>query len=144
VQRTIRHAGLPWVPPATVGPQLAIFASIGAVSTAAYALLYNLVRGGLEPLPANAVALGITMIFNFAANRQVTFGRARGGLGVHASGYAAVYFIGLAASTLALDAALRVITEPSRAGETMLAIAAGTVATLVRFVGLKRWVFRVS
>ena len=57
-------------------------------STAAYALLYLLLRPLTGPFTANALALLLTAIANTAANRRLTFGvRGNSGvLGDHAVG----------------------------------------------------------
>lgn len=57
-----------------LGLQLGIFAIIGVVSTVAYASLYLLLRGIVDPLWANAAALLVTALGNTAANRRFTFG----------------------------------------------------------------------
>ncbi len=50
------------------------FLVIGALCTAAYAILYTLLRhGGVAPGAANALSLAATMGANFAANRRFTF-----------------------------------------------------------------------
>ena len=46
----------------------------GSLSTAAYAVLYLLLRGTLSPFWANGVALVATAVANTAANRRITFG----------------------------------------------------------------------
>jgi putative flippase GtrA len=49
------------------------FASIGAVSTVLFAVLFALLRGPLGPLGADVVALGVCSVANTAANRRLTF-----------------------------------------------------------------------
>src|SRR4051812_43578094 len=73
--------GRPWA-------QLLRFAGVGAASTAAYALLYLLLRPLLGPFTANTLALLLTAIANTAANRRLTFGVSgrSGVLGDHAVG----------------------------------------------------------
>lgn len=67
-----------------LGLQLGIFAIIGVVSTVAYASLYLLLRGIVDPLWANAAALLVTALGNTAANRRFTFGvRGRAGVVRH-------------------------------------------------------------
>ena len=83
------------------------FAVIGALCTAAYAILYTLLRhGGVAPGAANALSLAATMGANFAANRRFTFDATSGPLGRQLRGYAIAYLIGLAVSSLALAALL--------------------------------------
>jgi putative flippase GtrA len=124
------------------GGQVARFAGIGVASTVAYALLYLLLRGALGAQPANALALLATAVANTAANRRLTFalrGRERAlhhqlqGLAVFALA------LGLTASALwflqALDA------RPGRLLELSVLVLANLVATVLRFVLLRSWVF---
>ena len=60
--------------PAELASQLARFVVVGVASTAAYVLLYLLLRGVMAAQAANAVSLLITAIANTAANRRFTFG----------------------------------------------------------------------
>jgi glycosyltransferase involved in cell wall biosynthesis len=50
------------------------FCAIGVLSTAAYALLYLVLRQGMPAQVANVLALLITAIGNTALNRRITFG----------------------------------------------------------------------
>ncbi len=59
--------------PGSAARQVASFAAIGVVSTAAYAALYVALRAITEPATANAVALLVTAVGNTAANRRLTF-----------------------------------------------------------------------
>src|SRR5262245_1234586 len=54
--------------------RLVTFAAIGVVSTAAYALLYAVLRGYASATVSNFIALVVTAIGNTAANRRLTFG----------------------------------------------------------------------
>lgn len=118
------------------------FAVIGAISTVAFAVLYTLSRTVVGPLGSNFIALSLTMLFNFLANRKYTFGATDGALHVQAVQYLAVYVLGLAASSGVLHLGLQVVTEPARALETLIAVGAGGVATVIRFLLLSAWVFR--
>ncbi|HEY3764669.1 MAG TPA: dolichyl-phosphate beta-glucosyltransferase [Gaiellales bacterium] len=123
--------------------RLARFACIGAVSTIAYAVLYTVLRGALAPLPANAVALLATAVANTAANRPLTFGRrGRSGIVRHHLGGLAAFAAGLAVTSAALTALAALRPHPSRPGELAALLAAGGLATIVRYVLLRRWVFR--
>jgi hypothetical protein len=68
--------------------QLVRFAGVGAASTAAYALLYLVLRPLTGPFTANALALLLTAVANTAANRRLTFGvrGSSGMIGDHAVG----------------------------------------------------------
>jgi len=122
-------------PPAS---QLAAFAAVGGVSTAAYVLLYWLLRSVAPPAAANAAALVVTAIGNTAANRRFTFGvQGRSGLALdHAGGLVA---LGLALVTtnvaIAGMQAARSVTSPFT--ELLILGAANAFATLARFVLLR-------
>ena len=119
------------------------FAAVGALSTAAYLLLYAALRQGMPPLPANALALVVTAVANTAANRRLTFGRrGRAGAAAHHLGGIAVFAIGLALTSAALAALAALDGHPGRVAELAAVLAASTVATIARYMLLRRWVFR--
>lgn len=119
--------------------ELRSFATIGIGCTAAYAVLYTLLRdGGVPGLGANALALALTMGVNFAANRHFTFAGAGGPL----AGYLLAYGLGLAASSAALALLLGALGHPHGLRDTGAAVGAGLVATAVRFALMRGWVFR--
>lgn len=122
--------------------RFASFAVVGAISTVAYVALYALARTAVGPLAANFAALSLTMFFNFAANRNYTFRATHGPWPAQGVQYLAVYILGLGASSGVLHVALDLVSEPPRTIETLIAVAAGAVATLIRFVLLSSWVFR--
>jgi len=130
------------VPGRTPWPPIVSFSIIGAICTVAFALLYNLFRAFADPIGANLLALGLTMVINFAANRWFTFHARSGSLPRQAIRYALVYVVGLVASTLVLDLGLALVVRPGRVVETFLALASGAVATVIRFLLLRAWVFR--
>ena len=119
------------------------FAVVGVASTVAYALLFLLLRGTFGAQAANFAALLLTAIANTAANRRLTFGfhgppgairHQCQGLIVFALGW------GLTAGSLAgLHA-----TAPTapHAVELAVLVVANLAATVLRFVMLRRWVFR--
>lgn len=123
--------------------QLVRFGVVGVASTLAYALLFLLLRGPLGAQAANFAALLLTAVGNTAANRRLTFG-VRGADGaIRHQGQGLVVFAlgwGLTSSTLAILHA--VTSSPSRAAELAVLIVANLAATLLRFVLLRRWVFR--
>ncbi|HEX3874440.1 MAG TPA: GtrA family protein [Solirubrobacteraceae bacterium] len=122
--------------------ELGGFIAVGLACTTAYALLYTLLRLDLSDLAANALALLLTMAANFEANRRFTF-RAGHRSRVHqVAGYLAAYAVGLAASTVALAGLLDLLDHPRGLENTAAALAAGVLATAVRFVLMRRWVFR--
>jgi putative flippase GtrA len=118
------------------------FAAIGIVSTVAYVVLYGFLRRVLDPFTANSVALMVTAVSNNAANRRLSFRittrtrRARD----HLEGLM-VFGIAYAITTCSLSA-LR-LGDPSAGRHLELAVLVGAnlVATAVRFVLLRNWVF---
>ncbi|GLY00720.1 bifunctional glycosyltransferase family 2/GtrA family protein [Actinoplanes sp. NBRC 101535] len=129
--------------PAGLTGQLIRFAGVGVASTLAYVVLYALLRTGIGAQSANLIALLVTAVANTAANRRLTFG-VRGGDGAvrHQAQGLVVFGIGLAltSGTLALlHAAVAVPTWPI---EVAALVVANLVATAVRFLMLRVWVFR--
>jgi putative flippase GtrA len=129
--------------PAGLTRQLVRFAAIGVVSTVAYLLLFLLLRDPLGAQGANALTLLITAIANTALNRRFTFGiigrqrKTRQQLqGLIVFGLA----LGLTSGTLAVAHAM--YSAPPAAVELALLVAAQVAATLMRFLLLRRWVFR--
>jgi putative flippase GtrA len=125
------------------GSQVAIFALIGLASTAAYAVLYLLLRTVTGGQSANLLALLLTAIGNTAANRRLTFGvrgprhRLR-----HQLQGLAVFGAGLATTSGALFLLHRLTTAPHPAVEVLVLTAANLVVTLMRFVAMRVWIFR--
>ncbi len=129
--------------PAGLPRQLVSFAAVGAVSTLAYVLLYALLRTGLGAQPANLLALLVTALGNTAANRRLTFGvRGPAGQARHQAQGLVVFGIGLALTSGALAALHAVTATPVGAVELGVLVAANLLATLVRFLLLRAWVFR--
>jgi putative flippase GtrA len=127
-------------PPGLAG-QVIRFAAIGAASTAAYLLLFAALRGAVGAQPANLLALLVTAVANTAANRRVTFGRTgRTPLRVHGQGLA-VFALGVALTSGALAALSTAVARPGLVLELTVLIAASAVATALRFVLFRRWVF---
>jgi putative flippase GtrA len=122
--------------------QLCSFAAIGAISTAAYALLFLLLRAYAPTPVANAIALLLTAIANTAANRRFTFGvRGGGGLaGDHVGGLLA-FALALVCTNLSLTFLLAIRPDATRTVELAVLLAAGAVATLARFALLRALIF---
>jgi putative flippase GtrA len=130
--------------PGTLG-QLARFMVVGAFSTAAYLLLFLLLRGMGSAEAANLGALLCTAVANTAVNRRLTFkvrGR-RGAARAHVQGLL-VFAVGLVMTGGALAALQAVQPHPSRPLEASVLVAASLVATMVRFVLFRGWVFRAA
>lgn len=122
--------------------QLARFSAIGVVSTVAYVLLYVVLRGGMPAQGANALALLVTAVANTALNRRVTFGvRTRKAHLRHQLQGIVVFAVGLALTSGALAALHHLAPHAGRDLEVAVLVAAGTLATAVRFVAFRSWVF---
>jgi putative flippase GtrA len=127
-------------PPGLAG-QAVRFAAIGVASTLAYLLLFVLFRGTIGAQPANLLALLLTAVANTATNRRVTFGRTgRTPLRVHGQGLA-VFALGVGVTSGALAVLSAAVAAPGLALQLAVLIAASTVATALRFVLFRRWIF---
>jgi putative flippase GtrA len=122
--------------------QIVSFAMVGIASTIAYVLLYLLLRGVMSAQPANVLSLLVTAVANTAANRRLTFGISGR---LHAARHQVkgliAFGIGLVLTSGAL-AALPVHT--SRGVEVSVLVAANLVATVIRFVLYRTWIFGKS
>ena len=130
-------------PPVGILGQVLRFGAIGVLSTIAFALLYALFRPALGAQTADFLALLLTAIGNTALNRRFTFGvRGRTGAGRHQVQGLVVFGIAWAitsGSLVVLHATTPGATHPA---EIAVLTGANLVATLVRFVLFKAWVFR--
>ena len=118
------------------------FASVGVASTAVYLVLFMLLHGSLGAQAANLIALLVTAIGNTAANRRFTFGIAdRAGAARHHVEGLIVFGIALALTSGALATLHAVVPEPGRYVDATVLVAANLLATAVRFVLLRGWVF---
>jgi putative flippase GtrA len=129
--------------PAAMPRQLVRFAAIGVASTVAHLLLFVLLRGVTGAIAANVVALLLTTVANTAANRRLTFGvRGRDGAARHQFQGLIVFGLGLCLTTGALALLGHLVPDASRAVEPAALVVANAVATAVRFVLFRSWVFR--
>ncbi|WP_436777554.1 glycosyltransferase [Yinghuangia sp. YIM S09857] len=125
--------------------QLPRFAAVGVLSTLAFMGLYALLRTGLPALAANALALLVTAVANTAANRRFTFGvRGRSHALRHQAQGGIAFVLGLAATSLALGGLHLLAPDASRGVELTVLVLANALATLVRFLLLRVWVFRTA
>ncbi len=94
---------------------------------------------------ANFLALLITTVANTAVNRRLTFG-VRGPEQVlrHQVQGLLIFGVGLALTSGALAALGWLEPHPARLVEFAVLVAANLVATLLRFVLLRAWVFRAA
>jgi putative flippase GtrA len=133
-----REPLVPGVPKGMVG-QLVRFGIIGVASTLAYALLYLVLHPAVGAQAANLVALLITAVANTAANRAFTFGvRGRDGAGRHQLHGLVVFAFGLAITSGSLFVLHRFDPTIDKVAELSVLVVANLVATLVRFVALRR------
>jgi putative flippase GtrA len=122
--------------------QVVRFGAIGAASTLAYLALFMLMQGVIGAQAANLVALLVTAIANTAANRRFTFGVSGATLAArhHVEGLI-VFAIALAITSGALAGLHAFVEQPHRMVEVSVLVAANLLATAVRFVLLRGWVF---
>jgi putative flippase GtrA len=131
--------------PAGLTGQVLRFAAVGVASALAYLSLYALLRVGAGPQWANLIALLVTAVANTAANRRLTFGvRGTDRAWSHQAQGLVVFAIGLCltSGSLALLDALTI--HPARALELSVLVVANLVATGVRFLMMRIWVFRTA
>lgn len=125
--------------------QLPRFAAVGVLSTLAFMGLYAALRTGMPALAANALALLVTAVANTAANRRFTFGvRGRSKALRHQAQGGIAFALGLAATSLALGGLHLFAPGASRGVELTVLVLANALATLVRFLLLRVWVFRTA
>jgi putative flippase GtrA len=138
----LRGSALPQARPSAELPlQVVSFAVVGIASTIAYVLLYLLLRGVMSAQAANVLSLLATAVANTAANRRLTFGiSGRQHAARHQVKGLIAFGIGLALTS----GALAVLHAPSRGVEVSVLVAANLVATVIRFVLFRTWVFGKS
>ncbi|MEU7829171.1 bifunctional glycosyltransferase family 2/GtrA family protein [Nonomuraea sp. NPDC049129] len=125
--------------PRGMAAQLPRFAVVGVVSTLAYLLLFSGLRQAIPVLAANAIALLVTAVANTAANRRFTFG-VTGSAGAmrHQFEGLIAFLVGLALTS----GVLALLPDGVSHGVELVAVVvANAVATLVRFLLLRVWVF---
>ena len=122
--------------------QLLSFGLIGVASTLAYAVLYLVLREIMPAQVANALSLLLTATANTAANRRITFEVRDGGGRVRVQSQGLVVFaLGLAVTSGSLFLLRRYDPSASHGVELTVLIAASVVATLLRFVLFRAWIF---
>ena len=129
------------VPERPTGEQLVRFASIGVVSTVAFAGLFALAASPLGTLAADVIALGACTVANTAANRRLTFAmHGRAGATRHQMRGLLVAVAPLAVN-LTTFAVLSAVGVSSLVAVTAALTLATASAGLLRFRLLERWVF---
>ncbi len=128
--------------PPGLARQLAGFAVIGTLSTAAGVGLFCLLRLGLGAQPANALSLLLCTIGNTAANRRFTFGvRGRRRAVRHQAQGLVVFLVSLVMTSGSLAALHLADQQAARGAELAVLVASNLAATVVRFLLLRAWVF---
>jgi len=120
--------------------RLITFGAIGIVSTAAYAVLYAVLRGFASATVSNFIALVVTAVGNTAANRRLTFG-VRGRETVLRDQLAGLFAfcVALAITTGSIALLHRLAPDAGRALELVVLLIANALATVARFVLLSTW-----
>jgi putative flippase GtrA len=123
--------------------QVVRFGAIGVLSTLAFALLFFVLRPAFGAQAANFLALLVTAVANTAANRWFTFGvSGRVGAVRHHLQGGLVFALAWAITSGSLVGLLAAVPHPSPAEEILVLTAANLLATVLRFVLLRGWVFR--
>jgi putative flippase GtrA len=121
--------------------QLVRFAAVGIASTVAYLALFVLLQPGVGGQAANLIALLVTALANTATNRRFTFGvRGRAKRATHQVQGLVVFALGLGLTSGSL-AMLHASGVTARTTEAGVLVAANLLATLLRFLLLRTWVF---
>jgi putative flippase GtrA len=118
--------------------QIVSFAVVGIASTIAYVLLYLLLRGVMSAQAANVLSLLVTAVANTAANRRLTFGISGR---LHAARHQVKGLIAFGVGLALTSGALAALQSPTRGEEVSVLVAANLVATVIRFVLYRTWVF---
>jgi len=122
--------------------QIASFAVVGIASTIVYVLLYLLLRGVMPAQAANAASLLVTAVANTAVNRRLTFGISGR---LHAARHQVKGLIAFGIGLVLTSGALAALPANSSRGlEVSVLVAANLVATVIRFVLYRTWVFGKS
>jgi putative flippase GtrA len=129
--------------PAGLSRQVVRFGAVGLLSTLLYVPLFLALRDPLGPQGANLATLLLTAIANTAMNRRFTFGISGWHrLTLHQAQGLLVFAVALALTSGALATLHAVSSSPGRAVELALLVATALAAALLRFLLLRRWVFR--
>ncbi|WP_350280393.1 bifunctional glycosyltransferase family 2/GtrA family protein [Kribbella sp. HUAS MG21] len=118
------------------------FCMVGVLSTAAYALLYLVLRQWVPAQVANVLALLITAVGNTALNRRITFGvRGVDGRWRHQLRGLVTFGIGWSLTAASLWLLHTAVAAPHQAVEITVLTIANLAATVVRFSLFQTWVF---
>jgi putative flippase GtrA len=129
-------------PPSAGLSQLLRFGVVGVFSTAAYALVYWLLREVWSAPAANAIALVLTGVANTTANRRLTFGvRGRGSLARDHVGGLAALAVALLTTSAAIAGLNALAPGAGRLAELAVLTVANVAATIIRFLFLRAWIY---
>ena len=118
--------------------QIARFTVIGVASTIAYVALFVLFRLMMPAQAANVVSLLLTAVANTAANRRLTFGiSGRSNAARHQVKGLIAFGLGLVLTS----GSLAMLGQAGRLTEICVLLAANLVATVIRFLLYRYWVF---
>ena len=118
--------------------QIARFTVIGVASTIAYVALFLLFRLMMPAQAANVISLLLTAVANIAANRRLTFGiSGRSNAARHQVKGLIAFGLGLALTS----GSLAMLGQAGRLTEICVLLAANLVATVIRFLLYRYWVF---
>jgi putative flippase GtrA len=131
-------------PPASrLHRQLPMFAAVGVSCTIAYLILYWVLRGPVGAQAGNFLAALVTAVANTAANRRFTFRVTGPGDALrHQLQGGVAFVIGLVLSSAALAVLHVADPDASKTTELTALISANAIATAVRFLLLRVWIFR--
>lgn len=122
--------------------QLVLFIAIGGINTLFYLGVFNGLRLTLDAYAANALAVTMSILFSFWANRRFTFqfsGAERGSRQLAL--FALIFLVTLGVSSGALAILFAVVDDPSVLQENIFLVGSSGALVLVRFELIRRWVF---
>jgi len=124
--------------------QVLRFGLVGVASTLAFALLYLVMQGPFGSQEANFLALLLTAVVNTAANRRFTFG-ITGPEKLFTQQFQGfvVFLVAWSITSSSLSVLHLVHPDAAPKVELLVLTAANILSTLLRFVLLRLWVFRV-
>jgi putative flippase GtrA len=123
------------------GGQVVRFAFVGGVCTVLYLVLFVGFRVAVDAQLANILALLLSALANTALNRRFTFGlEGRAATREHAAGLLA-FALGAGLTAVSLAVLHHVNRHPGTVLEVAVLLAATVVATVVRFVLFRWWIF---
>jgi putative flippase GtrA len=131
--------------PAGLAGQVVRFCLVGLLSTAVFLLLFLSLRPECGAQLANILALVLAAVGNTAANRYFTFGiRVRDGAAGHHARGLVVFLFGLAVNAVTLTGAHALFGRHDTAVDVTALVVSSGLATVARFLMLRRWVFRTA